>query len=163
MPMNPKAPHGEDGKLIQTVDSVETDALACDLRSRGWSYAEIAERIGDPSGQYAYQRVKRAMESIIQEPAEEARQFELDRLDRMWRKVQAVLDDEHITVQHGKVVYDQDGNPLPDHDPVMKAVATMLKIQERRSKLLGLDAAQKTQVSGGVKYELVGVDMAKLT
>lgn len=163
MPMNPKAPHGEDGKLVQTQESVEIDARACELRSRGWSYRAIAAEIGDTSPAQTYKRVQRGIDRVIHEPAEEARQFELDRLDRMYREIEEVLTRDHIVVQHGKVVYQSTGEPLADHDPKMRAVATLLKIQERRSRLLGLDAAQKTQVSGGVRYEIVGVDMNRLT
>jgi hypothetical protein len=164
MPMNPKAVHSpETGKLEQTPESAQIDADACELRSRGWAYREIAEELGLSTPAQAHLRVQRAMTRVIQEPAEQARQFELDRLDRMYRNVEEVLAGHHVVVQHGKVVYDHDGEPLTDHDPRMRAVATLLKIQERRSKLLGLDSAQKVQLDGGVRYELVGVDMDKLT
>lgn len=163
MPMNPKAPHGGDGKLVQTVESLELDAKACKLRSRGYSYQQIADELGEGTAQSMYKRVQRSIKRVIQEPAEEVRTFELERLDRMWREVEQILEAEHIVIQHGKVVYDDTGSPLPDHDPKMRAVASLLKIQERRAKLLGLDAATKTQVSGGVRYEIVGVDMSKLT
>lgn len=163
MPMNPKAPHGGDGKLVQTIESIETDAKACRLRSKGYTYQQIADELGESGAPAVYRRVQRAISRVIQEPAEEVRTFELDRLDRMWREVEAILEAEHIVVQHGKVVYTNTGEPLPDHDSKMRAVASLLKIQERRAKLLGLDAATKTQVSGGVKYEIVGVDISKLT
>ena len=163
MGMNPKAPHDpETGKLMQTAESVEIDAKACELRSRGWPYRDIAAELGIGYSE-AYKRVQRGMARIVQEPAEQARQFELDRLDRMYRKIEQILEADHIVVQHGKVVYDETGEPLPDHDPRMRAVATLLKIQERRSKLLGLDAASKMQLEGGVRYEIVGVDINKLT
>jgi hypothetical protein len=32
------------------------------------------------------------------------------------------------------------------------------KFQDREAKALGLDAEKKIEVSGGIKYELVGVD-----
>lgn len=163
MPMNPKAVHSpETGKLEQTADSAEIDAQACELRSRGWAYRDIAAELGIDYAE-AHKRVQRAMAAIVQEPAEGARQFELDRLDRMYRKVEEVLASKHVVVQHGKVVRGPDDEPLTDDDPTMRAVATLLKIQERRSKLLGLDSAQKVQLDGGVRYELVGVDMDKLT
>lgn len=178
MGMNPKAPHDPDtGRLVQTKESVELDAKACELRSRGWSYRQIAAELGDGSSHTAYERVQRSIERIVQEPAEQARQFELDRLDARWRhlndlqdKVQEVLDAHHVVIQHGKVVYSETGDPYEDHGPVLDAVKTMLsidserdRIQVRRSKYLGLDAASKMQLEGGVRYEIVGVDMSKLT
>lgn len=178
MGMNPKAPHDPTtGKLIQTKESVELDARACELRSRGWSYRQIADELGDASVRTAYERVQRSIERIVQEPAEQARQFELDRLDARWRhldelqaKTQTVLDAHHVVIQHGKVVYSETGDPFEDHGPVLDAVKTMLsidaerdRIQVRRSKYLGLDAAGKLQLEGGVRYEIVGVDMSQLT
>lgn len=161
--MNPQAPHGPDGKLVQTIDSVNVDARACELRSRGWSYLRIGEELGI-DGSAAYERVQRGIARVINEPAEAARQFELERLDRLWIKAEEILEAEHIVVQHGKIVYDPDtGSTLTDHTVPLQAIGTLLKVQERRAKLLGLDAATKTQVSGGVRYEVVGVDVTQLT
>jgi hypothetical protein len=45
-----------------------------------------------------------------------------------------------------------------DKDDIM----SLLRIQEREAKLLGLDSAQKVEHSGGVKYEIVGIDPGSL-
>lgn len=45
-----------------------------------------------------------------------------------------------------------------DKDDIM----SLLRIQEREAKLLGLDSAQKVEHSGGVRYEVVGIDPGAL-
>jgi predicted transcriptional regulator len=42
------------------------------------------------------------------------------------------------------------------------AVSSLIKLQERESKLLGLDSATKTDMSGEIRYEIVGVDTSAL-
>lgn len=169
---------GANGKFVRTAETAERDARACELRSRGMSYRAIARELDYASMGGAYKAVQRALADIVREPAEDVRTLELERLDEMHRAVLAVLEREHVTVSQGKVVrrrvgdqLDDDGQPVLDADgkpvgvyedvlddaPVLQAVDRLLKIQERRARLLGLDAAQKLDVSGEVTYEVVGV------
>ncbi|GAA2395473.1 hypothetical protein GCM10010404_61300 [Nonomuraea africana] len=84
-----------------------------------------------------------------------------------------------MTVSQGRVVrlgqpfIDDDGNaavddgrgePLEDDAPVLAAIDRMLKIQERRAKLLGLDIPVKQLVGGDVTvtYQFEGVDLGEL-
>jgi hypothetical protein len=46
----------------------------------------------------------------------------------------------------GRVATDEDGRPLLDDKPKLAAIDRLLKIQDRRAKLLGLDSAQKVEV-----------------
>ncbi|MCK9929447.1 hypothetical protein MXD62_20065 [Frankia sp. Mgl5] len=125
-------------------------------------YRDIALTMGMASVSSAHDAVQRALDATIpNEPAAEVRQLELDRLDRMHVAVMAVLEKQHVTVSNGKVIY-LDGEPLEDDAPVLQAVDRLLKIQDRRAKLLGLDAEQKVSVAGGVRYEIVGIDPAEI-
>jgi len=62
-------------------------------------------------------------------------------------------------VSNGQVVK-MEGQPLEDDGPVLSAIDTILKIESRRAKLLGLDAPVKTDlnVNADVQYTVVGVD-----
>lgn len=153
---------GANGKFIRTAETAERDAEACRLRSRGMSYRDIARELGYASMGGAYRAVQRALADIVREPAEEARQLELDRLDAALEAVMKVMATEHVVIQHGRVV-ELDGRPVPDDAPVLAAVDRIVKLSESRRKLLGLDAAQKLDVSGEVRYEIVGVDIDDLT
>jgi uncharacterized small protein (DUF1192 family) len=141
----PDGVHGADGKYVRTLESAERDAQACRLKARRMSYAKIAERLGYYDGREAYRGVQRALAAVVQEPAAELLQLELQQLDMLARQVLKVLERRHVTVSHGQLVY-HDGKPLVDDGPVLQAVDRLLKIQERRAKLLGLDAPKRLEV-----------------
>lgn len=170
------------GRFDRDPETAKRDAQAARLRGRGWTYQRIADEL-DVSRQTAYDAVQRALADTLTEPAAEARTLELERLDEMHAAVLAVLEREHVTVQQGKVVrrrvgvelddngepvLDGEGQPIPvyedvlDDAPVLQAVDRLLKIQERRAKLLGLDAPAKAEVGGKLSYEIVGVALDQL-
>ena len=105
------------------------------LRQRGRSYPRIAEELG-VSLTTAHRYVTTELERLAKECGEEAaivRQMELDRLD-------VALDALADRIEQGDD----------------RAVATMLRIQERRAKLLGLDSPDRQQV------EVTGIDPREL-
>ena len=83
-------------------------------------------------------------EDSAREASEEVRQIEAARLDELTRTLMRVLATKHYVVSAASGVVAR--NPetkqlLLDDGPVIQAVAGLLRISERRSKLLGLDAA----------------------
>lgn len=155
------AVRGGDGKFTADVETAARDREMAEMRSRGLSYRGIADHYG-VSVSTAHDAVQRALAAIRGEGAAVVRDLELDRLDELWRITMGVLEREHVTVSNGRVVA-LDGKPLRDDGPVLAAVDRLLKIQERRAKLLGLDAEKKINLSGGVTYEVVGVDVGDLS
>ncbi|MCG6493427.1 hypothetical protein [Kitasatospora sp. A2-31] len=167
---------GGNGRYTRDPATVERDAHAAQLRAEGKSYRQIAAELGFSHPQSAHDAVARAMAEVITEPAEAAVAFELERLDRGLQRledarghVQGVLEREHVTVSQGRVVYLDNGAAVPDDDWILKAVDRLIRIEdaiqrngESRRKLLGLDSPTKTAVSGGLTYEIVGVDAGDL-
>jgi DNA-binding CsgD family transcriptional regulator len=149
-----------NGRYLATLSTAERRATAAALRSRGKTYRQIAADMGiDVKEAFGY--VKAAMADVVRESAEAAIEFELDRLDMAHRKAVEVLARKHITVSNGRVV-ELDGQPLQDDGPVLAAIDRIVKVSESRRKLLGLDQPAKTQISGGVTYEVVGIDPESL-
>lgn len=109
------------------IGAREHEEKALALRRVGASYQQIGEALGiTPSGAYrSVARVLARLRKTSDETAEEIRQQELMRLDEM----QFAL---YPTARRGDT----------------KAIETILKIQARRAKLLGLDAPEKVDVSG---------------
>jgi hypothetical protein len=106
------------------LDFKQRDARVYELRIQGHTFDQIAGEVGysGPSGAWqAYQRIK--SESIF-ESVDEARQLELMRLDEM----QLAVWDNAIN------------GDLPSANCV-------LKIMDRRAKLLGLDKPEKVEVN----------------
>ena len=97
------------------------------LRKNGLSYPAIGAEL-QVSGRTARRDVQKYLEIIAKtctEEAEEVRCIELQRLDGLWK------------VAHDKALK----GDLP-------AIDRCLRIQERRAKLLGLDAPQRAEITG---------------
>ncbi|MFJ1698176.1 hypothetical protein ACIOHC_24175 [Streptomyces sp. NPDC088252] len=139
-------PHDGRGRFVRTLSTAERDAAAADLRSKGWTYPRIAEHLGYNHRADAYNAVQRVLKETVREAGEELRTLELERLDALYVAASEVLEREHVTVSNGRVV-DLHGAPIPDDGPVLAAIDRLLKIQERRARLLGLDAPVKRDIS----------------
>ncbi|MFE2346475.1 hypothetical protein [Kitasatospora cineracea] len=170
---------GGDGRYLRTLEGAERQARAAELRSQGLSYRKIAAAMADEGSasalynvKTAFDDVRTAMAAVVQESAEAAVQFELDRLDAelvrlnsLYGEVEAAMGREHATVSQGKVVTTDDGATVPDDEFLLKCVDRLTRIDEQRRRngesrrrLLGLDQPAKSQVSGGLTYEVVGID-----
>lgn len=142
-----------NGLFIKSLETAERDAEACRMRNEGKTYVTIAKALGFADATIARRAVQRGMLAVVQEAGEELRQLELERLDWMWRKVLDIAQSNHWTVQHGKVVTFNVGTeenpewvPVPDMAPILGAMDRLLKIQERRARLTGLDKPVQVQV-----------------
>ena len=116
---------GEQKASPRRIASAEKQRQALELRKAGASYDQIAEKLGWRGRSGAFNAVMRALRKTIQEPADDVRKLEVERLDALllalWPQA-------------------RQGN--------QGAVDRVLRVMERRSKLLGLDAPTKQQVTG---------------
>ena len=133
------------GRFTKRPATAERDGQAARLRADGCTYQQIADQLGFSHRDLARRSVARALAATVREPADELRHLELIRLDALWVEATKVMTAEHLTVSHGKVV-EVDGVPLKDDGPVLSAIDRLLKIMERRAKLVGLDAPAKVEV-----------------
>ncbi|MFF2228620.1 hypothetical protein ACFVV7_35470 [Streptomyces globisporus] len=139
-------PHGGDGQFVRSLTTAQRDAEAARLRTQGWTYPRIADHLGFKHRADAWNAVQRVLKDTVREAGKEVRSLELERLDRLEAAANEVLERQHITVSHGKIVYHED-EPLPDDAPSLQAIDRLLKIQERRARLLGLDAPTKQAIT----------------
>lgn len=122
------------GKSRERANILERQLLALDLRKAGLTYRAIASKLG-VNHQTAYNDVMNELKRLAaqrSESAEELRQLELEKLDKY---------ETHLTnwAEAGSV----------------EAIKALLKIQERRAKLLGLDAPEKIEHKGDLMTGLV--------
>lgn len=114
---------------MQVADDVASRALA--MRLRGMSYPDIA-RVLDYTTEGARKAVIRGMAEARTERAEtaaEVREQEAARLDRMLTRLADLLDD------------------TDDPQTALAIQDRMLRVQDRRARLLGLDL-QRLEVTG---------------
>lgn len=76
---------------------------------------------------------------LLEKDATHHRDIEINKLDLLEEKLWRLVDEEYYTVSHGQVVYFESGEPVMDIDPILKVIDRILKVSERRSRLLGLD------------------------
>lgn len=130
------------------------------MRAESRPYREIAEKFGI-SVATAHEGVQNAIRDGAREATEEIRALEMDRLENLERAALEILGTVYYAISHGQVVEGAYG-PIPDPAPALGAIDRLLKIQQRRAALLGLDLPKQVQVSGGVRYEVVGVNLDDL-
>lgn len=123
----------------RTIDTARRDGEAAALRAKRWSYDRIATELGYHDRSHARKAVQRAILATVREAGEEARALELEQLDRMAEACWVIIEKIHYAHSQGRVIK-LDDVPLLDDGPTLAAIDRLLKIQERRSKLLGLDA-----------------------
>lgn len=122
------------------------DLEAARLRALRFSHDQIAEALGYENRSGAWKAVKRGQELIVREPHEDMVLLDLSELDEMARAAWTVLRNTHYVVDRGAVVT-WEGKPLEDDGPVLTAIRTLLDVQQRRAKLVGLDAPKRLEVA----------------
>lgn len=127
----------------------DRDSEALELKTQGLTYRQIGDRLGcSPST--AYEAVQRALASTRQEPADALRRLEAERLDRMTVILEEVLHRRMgiVDVLANTQREDDDGKAGEASDELLlKTVDRYLRIQERRAKLLGLDAPARHEIT----------------
>jgi DNA-binding CsgD family transcriptional regulator len=131
------------GRAIRTLETIERDRYAAELRSRSKTYQAIADELGIDVAT-AFRAVQRGMEVTPSEDQHKARRLELAKLDRIEDHLLKVMQCEHVSVSQGRVAM-LDDSPVRDDSTGIQAALALLRVQDRRSKLLGLDEPTKTQ------------------
>ena len=122
----------------QSIAVRQRGQQAIRLRMSGATIAQIANQLGYSSEAGAYKAIMRELEQTAQdmgESTEAVRQLELKRLDQML-----------FTIWNQVIAGDQG------------AISTALRIQERRSAMLGLDAPK--QIEARVRVDVMSWNQA---
>lgn len=119
------------------VRAVERQRAVLELRKTGMHFHDIAARTGFRGASGAYEAFKKALRATVQQPADEVRRLEVERLDAL---LAAVWPDAIA----GKV----------------DAVDRVLRIMDRRAALLGLDAPTRSDFTAVIRLdaERAGLD-----
>lgn len=144
------------------------------MRIDGHTWQQCSDALGYSAPAAAYADMQRALAASRKEfevKQEEYRELEIQRLDDLEKSVRAVMTEYdtklgEIDAELDAAVRDGDETRLAVlerrekrvTDQRLAATDRLLKIAERRAKLLGLDQAQKIEVSGQVLYAIEGVN-----
>jgi hypothetical protein len=140
--------HSRDGAghYIRTPETARQDARAAELRAEGWTFQRIADEIGC-SEATARVGCRRALRDIVQGPAEKLLAMEAERLDTLYEEALQVLERDHVMVSHGRIIKDDDGNPMRDDGPKLAAIDRLVKVRESYRRLLGIDRPVKVDAT----------------
>lgn len=153
---------GDTRTPARKEDSQRRRADVMRLRRTGATFEEIGDRLGITK-QAVHKIYTKALAEIPAQEVTEYRAEQADRLDALLVKANEVLARQHITVSNGKVVM-LDGRPVPDDGPTLDAIKTVLAIEDRRAKLLGLDTPvkQQLQTDQTITYAFEGIELGNL-
>jgi hypothetical protein len=140
---------------------------AIEMRNNDAEWKEIAEALGYADAGAACKDVSRALDAYVRQQGlaiEHLRARELASLDALAEKAVEIMQGRHPLVSHGRIVKEEDdfGNEvtLLDPAPALGAMDRLLRIAERRAKLLGLDMPVKVDLTAtSVEYNFVGINI----
>lgn len=160
-----RRPRNYNGRFERSIHTVRRDAAAAEYKADHpeATLREIAERFGYYDKSEARRGIERAKADVARPAIAKLIGDESAELDALYAEALAILQRNHVTVSHGKIITcrnDDTGNdePLLDDGPKLQAIQMALRVRESYRKLHGLDQPAKQEISGGVKYEVVGVD-----
>lgn len=129
---------------VPAPELVDREIRVLELRRAGLTWQRIAEEVGYADHTGAYAAYKRAIKRTMQQPADELRNQEIDRIDRL-----------QLAAWPNAMKGDT------------KSILTIVRLMERRAKLLGLDMPIKieqeiTTWEGGESIDRAVKDLAAL-
>lgn len=101
----------------EEIEAAEKQSFAMELRKLGFTYEEIAKKVGYASRGAAHTAVQSGLQKIITEGGEELLALERERVESMWLGIFPVACKGNID-----------------------AIDTCLKLMDKRARLHGLDA-----------------------
>lgn len=126
------------------------------MKVAGRTHAEISIALGYYDESHVSRALRRHTKLMAEPHVETMRQLCEEQLSQLHRAAMRVLESTHLKVNNGYVVYyteDPESNPnakakpLHDSAPVLAAIDRLLRIQESKRKLWGIDVPVKHEVS----------------
>lgn len=146
--------HASNGRFMPKRNQHERDAWAAERWVQdGWTHRQIAVGL-DVALSTAHDSITRGLtgsRQLTEESTARSRAIHRARLDHLRDAALAVMERDHLTVSHGKVIkiLDENGEEIPllDDAPVLNAIDRLLRILESERKLDGADAPAKTEAT----------------
>jgi PHD/YefM family antitoxin component YafN of YafNO toxin-antitoxin module len=162
----------------RSVALAERKARAVELRRSGLTFESIAAAL-NCSRTRAFELVKSALKTVVQTPTEALRDEALRRLETMWDQTLAIWSAAEPLIQNGApvmlAVTDSDGQPVinmktnqplvmpaVDKRLMLQVTDRLLRIEESRRKLLGIDQPQRVEVAGDPSAVVQSMDQERL-
>ena len=141
-------------KASVEIAQYEREASALELRSKGYTFSEIARELGFADASGASRAYHRALARKPAQGVDQIRAQEADRLEYLWRKVSEVIENPPLVHSAiGKTVPDprpgREGLYLEDERAKISAITEYRHISESYRKMTGADIAVSSKVPTG--------------
>ena len=144
-----------EGKLASPRDSTshliiheQRDLQGMRMRALGYSWDQVARRLGYPSRQQARARIMDTASQLKLETIDEFRAIEAERLDYLATRLMHVIEyKDYKVTPRGDVARGPDGEFLEDHTTRVNAIAELRRVSESKRRLFGVDMPLKTEIS----------------
>jgi hypothetical protein len=134
-----------------------------ELRCAGWTWQKISDELGYGGPGNACRdlnaTLKRNAETLALS-VEAYRELELERLDDMTRRLEAIYTKRHPILHKGEIVRDENDAPLEDDGPLLMTIDRLLKVSESRRKLLGTDSPDRAVTE--IQFSIDGINSEDL-
>lgn len=149
----PGRPRNGMGRFTRTITSARRDAAAAEHLADhpGTTYQQIAELYGYYDKGEARRGIERAKADVARPAITKLIGDESTELDALYTEAVRILQRNHITVSHGKVITwlnpeTQQEETLLDDGPKLQAIRVALDIRASYRKLHGLDQPSRLSI-----------------
>lgn len=122
------------------------DREAARLAALGWSPEDISDRLSLAGPAAAVAGIRRALAELSRFARDDERIIEARSYKEIERRLWQFLDQRHVLVSHGKIIYDETGEPLDDDRLVLETLDRIVSVKTQYAKLMGLNAPTRTEV-----------------
>jgi hypothetical protein len=142
-PLLPGGKGREEMPIAEREERERRDMIWHELRMRGYSYHAIGERYG-VSAKTVHDGVMRMIDTASKNKGTE-RGIAHSRLEMEFREAYKIMENPGPLISTtGKVVRDDDGNPVEDKKVKLAALGEMRMIGKEERSMLGLDEQKKS-------------------
>lgn len=141
------------GRFTRTLASVRRDAAAAEYLADhpGTTYEALKDLFGYAHRSDAKKGIERAKADVARPAITKLIGTESEELDALYTEAVAILQRNHVTVSHGKVITWRNPEtlaeePLLDDGPKLQAIRVALDIRASYRKLHGLDQPSRLSI-----------------
>jgi hypothetical protein len=161
----------DDSSLLPMMDpdkirkGAGVRAEAARLKAVGVPLEDIAEHFGwsNEDGLPDTARVATAIRahlaSMYRFTTDEMKVIELQSLDELEYRLWKLLDGQHVVISQGRIVRDENGDPVPDSRFILETCDRIQKVKDQRAKMMGLYAPSKIEV---ISIDRIEQEISKL-
>ncbi len=160
--------HGKPQRDLAHAEQ-QRDVVA--LKRAGLPFADIGQRLGISKSQ-AHRAFYAALDRIVEPEVAAMRAEQLARIELEREEALDIMGATHIVVSNGHIVspitgHDDDGDPiygdpLIDQSPPLAAIDRLIKLDDQEAKLVGMYPKTEVNLTGGITYQVVGLESTDL-